>query len=82
MPVSQDSLDKIAFDGVDRHCKWLGISSREVVHFIKLLVAQRPFETLAEENMDNAEKALKDAIQSIQEARAYYKALPKENKPA
>lgn len=74
--AEQDQLDKIAFDGVERHCKWLGISSREVVHFIGLLIAQRPFETLVEENMDNAEQSLIDALEKVRAARKHYKSLP------
>lgn len=74
--AEQDHLDQIAFDGVDRHCKWLRYSGRSVVEYINLLIAQRPFETLAEENIDNAEKALTEALEKVRAAREYYKSLP------
>lgn len=72
------ALDSIAIEGIERHARWLKYSSQQIEHFIGMLCAQRPFETVAEDNLARAEEALNHALQSVQKTRAHYQSLPKE----
>lgn len=72
------ALDSIAIEGIERHARWLKYSSQQIEHFIGMLCAQRPFETVAEDNLARAEEALNHALQSVQKTRAHYQRLPKE----
>jgi len=72
------ALDRIALEGIERHTKWLAYSGHQVEYFVKMLLAQRPFETQAEDNLDQAEKVLTDALESVRKTRNYYKSLPVE----
>ena len=78
-----DDLDSFALERTRNYANWLSYGARNVaqdaktlVFWAKKIVTQRPFETLAEEALDSAEKALSEALKSVREARAYYKALP------
>lgn len=75
--TDQDNLTSIALEGIERHSKWLQYSSREVVHFVHLMNAQRPFLTKAEDEMQLAEKALVDALEQLRTAKANFESLPK-----
>lgn len=73
------SDDAFALDRVRNYANWLSYGARNVAQDAKTLVfwarkieTKRPFETRAEESLDNAEKALTDALQSVQEARDFY----------
>ena len=78
-----EDLDSFALERTRNYANWLSYGARNVaqdaktlVFWAKKIVTQRPFETLAEEALDSAEKALSEALKSVREARAYYKALP------
>lgn len=73
-----DDLISLALDGIRRHSRHLQYSSREVVHFVQLMHAQRPFPTEAEHEMEVAEVALVEALEKLRESRAKFAALPKE----
>lgn len=82
MPTDE-KIDTFALDRVRYHAKWLGRSTTNLVQDIKTLLfwagkiqTKRPFETQMEAELDDAEKALTDAIQAIKEARETYNALP------
>lgn len=76
-------IDTFALDRTRNYAEWLRFGATNIAQDARTLafwaakiVTKRPFATLAEEALDNAEKALTDAIQAIQEARKLYKSLP------
>lgn len=73
-----DDLHSIALEGIGRHARWLQYSSREVVHFVGLLIAQRPFETEAQNQMELAETALVEALDRLRAAKSQFLSLPRE----
>ena len=79
-----DDLDSFALDRTRNYANWLNYGARNLAQDAKTLMfwtqkitTQRPFETMAEEAMDNAEKALINALESVRKARDHYKTIQK-----
>ncbi len=71
MPIS-DNLRELALSGVERHCWWLKQSSREVVHYVKMLTHRPVYETMAEAAIKDAEEALAEAISNLDRVKRLY----------
>ncbi len=76
--------DKFALDRARNYANWLTHGAGNVLQDSKTLAfwagkikTQRKFETMADEALDNAEKALVDALESLRQVRESYRALPK-----
>lgn len=76
------SDDAFALDRTRNYANWLTFGARNLAEDAKTLAfwagkieTKRSFETLAEDALNSAEKALTDALKSVQDARARYKAL-------
>ena len=79
-----DDLDSFALDRTRNYANWLNYGARNLAQDAKTLMywaqkitTQRSFETLAEEALDNAERALTNALESVRKARNHYKAISK-----
>lgn len=77
-----EDLDKFALDRTRAYAGWLDYDARNTAQDAKTLAfwaakiaTQRPFDTMAEEALDNAEKALTHALESVRQARTQYKSL-------
>lgn len=77
-----DKIDTFALDRVRYHAKWLGRSTANLVQDIKTLLfwaakiqTKRPFETQMEAELDDAERALTNALLAIKTARDQYNTL-------
>ena len=82
--MTEEDIDKFALDRTRNYANWLSFGARNLsedartlMFWTQKIATQRPFETLAEEALDNAEKALTNALESIRKAREHYKAIPK-----
>lgn len=71
MPIS-DNLRELALDGIRRHCWWVKFSSREAVHFVKMLTHRPAYETEAEAAIKDAEDALTEAQTNLARAKELY----------
>lgn len=77
MPIS-DNLRELALSGIERHAWWLKTSSREIVHYVKMLTHKPPWETMAEAAIKEAEEALIEAATNLDKAKALYADLKTE----
>lgn len=70
-----DKVDTIALDGVGYHARWLSYDARQLGHYVQMLTHQRPFETESMAAVEDAEKALKEVLETITEAKTRYQSL-------
>ncbi len=77
MPIS-DNLRELAISGIERHAWWLKTSSREIVHYVKMLTHKPPWETMAEAAIKEAEEALAEATINLGKAKGLYADLKTE----
>lgn len=73
-----DNLRTIALGGIKDHSYWLKTSASRLVHYIQLLVSRPDYETMAEDEMNEAEKSLLEALEKLREVKAAYQAKPVE----
>ena len=82
-----EDVDTFALDRTRHYAGWLSYGARNVAQDAKTLLfwaakiaTRRPFETMAEEAFDKAEKDLVDALASVRKVKEHYKSLVAEAK--
>ena len=72
------TIRDIALTGIEEHASWVKYSAASIARYVKMLTYQPPFETRAEAAIEDAHKAMLEALQIIADMRAVYAMLPKE----
>ena len=69
-----DRIDAVHLEGLRYHAIGMQRTAHSVEHYAKAVVFKRPFETMAEDELEKAELALAHALQVVKTARAEYAA--------
>jgi hypothetical protein len=65
-----DNTQSICLDEIQTKARWVVADGSDLRHYCKLLSSLPDFDTLAEEAVENALKALNEAIGHVAEAQA------------
>jgi hypothetical protein len=68
--------------GIESKAAWIARDGQGLADYVAMLAVRRNFETLAEAAMDDAEKALLEALKTVRAARKAYQAKPLEQSHA
>lgn len=68
--------------GIESKAKWMEHDGRFLAGYVRMLPLRRDFETKAEAAIDDAERALIEALKIVRNARAAYNSKPVERSHA
>jgi len=70
-----DLLRTISLEGIEFHCDTLRYAARTMSTYVMRLTHQPPYETKAGAAIEDAEKALAEALESVREMKTVYQGL-------
>lgn len=75
-----DNFRSIALSGITRHAEWLKTSSDQIERYVRMLGDRPDYETKAEAAMEDAEKALLEALEKLRKERRRFRRLKVEER--